>query len=330
MKDRHLSREQLIAFRDGALHEPRALEHLATCSHCQRAFDDSRWMLALSRLRGQAGEEAHPDRDLLVAYLTHALDSRAAARVSRHLRSCDRCVARYRRFREAEASVRYSSPSPKLLRATQRRFSARPQVLELGKLVLRRLGEALLPVFQPAEIENALSARPSLHRWVPSEDAPPCRPASAKTRDRPRRDEIARLLEEAGEPLAEEPADECFGDTYEAHLTTPREPAGMRDLMQDLSAAGDPREAWIDRGPWRLVVTAVPEQHGATLVVAAHDRETAKPIRGMILTLETESGARLDAATEEGGSARFPLPPGRSTLLIRERESARLIIDLPE
>ncbi len=71
MTPKHLSTERLLALYRGDIGDIDALEHLASCPECRRAFDDSRWAMLLGRLpklvasfghsRTQAGLSISPD-----------------------------------------------------------------------------------------------------------------------------------------------------------------------------------------------------------------------------------------------------------------------------
>ncbi len=146
---KHVSEEQLVAYRDGE-DDPRVREHLASCEKCQQKYDDSRWSLSLQRLVAPPMEGKHPSAEELTAFWDNALSPEAARRVQRHLRSCNRCLAVYRRMRGIGPARAYRSPGPDLVRAVQKRISSRPSPIDLGEWCLRRVGGALQLVRVPA------------------------------------------------------------------------------------------------------------------------------------------------------------------------------------
>jgi len=147
---KHVSEERLVAYRDGE-DDPTVREHLASCEKCQRKFDDSRWSLSLQRMLEPATEARHPSAEELTAFWDNALSPEAEARIQRHIRSCNRCLAVYRRMRGIGPERAYRSPGPDLVRAARHRFSSRPSPIDLGRLWLRRIGGALALVREPEQ-----------------------------------------------------------------------------------------------------------------------------------------------------------------------------------
>jgi hypothetical protein len=317
MRKKHLSREQLIAFRDGELEDRQAIEHLAGCPDCQRAFDDSRWLLALARIREEASESEHPDRDELSAYLSQALSSRRAEGIARHLRTCDLCLARYHRLRRAEAALDYSSPAPALLRATQRRFRSRPRILELGALVLAKAGDAIGLLYRPAPelvpdemIRDfaGLADRPRVVRQEKRLVGPP--PLRKKRRA------MAIREEQKLRKVRKIPAERIAEQTLSASP-----PAGARSPGSFTV---------VEAGPLALIFDAGLDEDRPVLSVLALDRESGDPRAGLFVVVEAEDGTRDEAVTKSDKAARLFLRRGSSTLLIRDRETYKLTIAFPE
>ena len=306
MNEQHLSREQLIAFRDGALEDRRALEHLAGCSECQRAFDDSRWYLALARLRrdGLVGE--HPGTDELAGYATHALGHDRSREVSLHLRSCDRCLARYRRLREAEDRMAYSTPRRALLRATQRRFRSRPKIRDLGALVLKTIGETLSVRHVPDM--SLRCAMPLASAGKPLLD-------------------MDYLVEES---LGIEEPSESMPDEAKQRGGPPREQRFSARLEEPAAEAGAPPETFtvVEAGPLALIFDAGLRDEVPVLSVLALDRPSGDPREGIAVVIESGDGDRAEAVTRPDRAVTLPLPRGTSTLLIRDRETYKLTISL--
>jgi hypothetical protein len=150
---KHVSEEQLVAYRDGE-DDPNVREHLASCEKCQQKFDDSRWSLSLQRLVAAPGDGKHPSDEELTAFWDNALSGEASRRVQRHLRSCNRCLAVYRRMRGATPKLAYASPAPDLVRRVRRQFSSRPSPFDLGELWLRWIGGTLQLTREPGEMHS--------------------------------------------------------------------------------------------------------------------------------------------------------------------------------
>lgn len=307
MSEKHLSREQLMAFRDGALEDVGALEHLAGCSECQQAFDDSRWYLALARLRRDGVVGEHPDPDELAGYSTHALGHHRSREVSLHLRSCDRCLALYRRLRESEAHLAYSTPPRELLRATQRRFRSRPKIRNLGALVMKAIGENLFVHHLPDMSLHAAGAEASFSRAQLDMDfmkEPPAKSEPPETTD-PEDEALPRLHERRSQPLLQ-----------------------YRLAQEDAAAAGPPPETFtvVEAGPLAMIFDAGRRDGQPVISVLVLDQRSGEPRPGLAVVIESESGQREDAVTRPDRAVTLPLPRGDSTLLIRDRETYKLTL----
>jgi hypothetical protein len=319
MQKKHLSRDQLTAFRDGALEDRRAMEHLVSCPDCQRAFDDSRWLLALARIRKDVAKLEHPDRDELTGYLSQALSSRRAGEIARHLRMCDSCLARYRRMRRAEAASDYSSPAPALLRATQRRFRSRPRIRELGALILAKAGDAFAVLHRPApglaSGEMAPSFLGPVDEMQERSPAPPERRRDRRASEVRREQRLCKARERAPDRIAEQDdaVEKCLSAAPPAKALGPS-PGSF---------------AVVEAGPLALVFDAGLEDGQPVLSVLALDRESGDPRAGLVVVIESEDGARNETITTKDRTARLALQRGASTLLVRDRETYRLTIDLP-
>ena len=148
MKREHLSTDRLLALHRGDVGDFAALEHLASCPDCRRAFDDTRWFLLLSRLPGLIAAGSHPGADELMAYHTYALASARVAEIRQHLRSCESCMALAGRARSAERSLRYVSPGRLTVQSTMKGFRSRP-LRRLGTIVVALIGKALQLTYVP-------------------------------------------------------------------------------------------------------------------------------------------------------------------------------------
>jgi hypothetical protein len=293
---KHLTREQLIGFRDGESDDPAIREHLATCAECQRALDDARWSLSVQRLI--PADPEHPSKERLLAFWDNALSAGSAERVQRHLRSCGRCLALYRRLRGSDPELAYGSPPPSLLRKVRSRFSPAP-LKQLGELWLRRIGRALTLGYVPqdfiAETESAPQAPQldemefrALQRKRPH-------PASARAR-------MQRISEER------------FATLGHAEV-------GRRG---DESASSNLVTVDADRLQLRLQVLR-PDQKNP-LVLFARWAETGKPAGDLGIRLSPRSGSGVEARTDDRGLARLPFPEGTSALEILGRAPCVLIL----
>jgi hypothetical protein len=153
----HLSTDRLLALYHGDTEDFAALEHLASCSECRRAFDDSRWFLLLRRLPALVAAGPHPDGDQLAAYHTHALPVTRTAEIERHLRSCEVCLARAGRSRVSERQTEYLSPAAASVRRAMKQFRPRP---------LRRLGALLVTGLDKRRIKLLFVPEPATERFA--------------------------------------------------------------------------------------------------------------------------------------------------------------------
>jgi len=302
MLERHPSQEQLLAFRDGESADPRLREHLAGCPECQRAFDDSRWFMALARLKAAETPPAgnHLERDEIAGYMDHALSRSEQLVVERHLESCRRCTIVYRRLRDAQAEVAYSSPPVPLLERVKQQFTPNPGS-RLGTLILLHVGKTLRWFFRPEEKDVAFDRISDLRALRAPPSAMPLsshlsHPSSAKSRRR--RLGIRESLDEMGqqdEALAL-PISECFAE---------RE---SRELGEETIR--------VVAGEWLLTVCAGGPDR---MRVHVAERHSGQPVDGVALSLIPERGPSANTETDPDGYADLPLLDGPAKLRIGHR-----------
>jgi len=306
MAQEHLDTAQLLAIhKEGDTRDRAALEHLASCAECQHSFDDSRWLMVLRRLRGIVEAGPHPSSDELSAYRGHALSSPRIARIERHLRSCDRCLAAYRRDRVVDRKLAYSSPAPSLLKRVQRRFRPRP-LRQLGTVLVRRLGEQLGMLFVPqpqldlrcSSIEegfsnNEVSSLRSLRR------AERTHPGSASQRMR-------RI-----EPLAD--ADQ---------MTVGSSIGASRDSDRGIDL---PPTVRIPADEWALELTL---KKGHLFLRLISSRKDAS-VHGIRVRVAGKGKKPSEAVTDRDGRIGLPLESGSSQITIHAAPPFALSLEFP-
>jgi hypothetical protein len=298
---KHLSQEQLVAFRDGESDESRVREHLASCSRCQRGLDNLRWSLALRGTEEVGDQGEHLTGDELAAFADNALAGQRARSILQHLRSCDLCLASYSRLREADARVGYASPPRGLLRTVRREFAPR-RAPGLGTLVLLPMEEGLLLHHRPDTGELAHATRliapaPS-YRADRSMDRGPDIPHPASARARMQRAGGRRQMEQAPaarlSTLGDERPAVRIGATSSFTSTTTIEGRGLR-----------------------MEIEAVGREGEAFLIMTVHAANTHDPVRGLEIRLRQPPDRLIEAETDENGRAELLFPPGDSQLEIR-------------
>jgi hypothetical protein len=294
----HLTREQLIGFRDGESDDPAVPEHLATCAECQRALDDSRWSLSLQRLA--RADPEHPSKEQLLAFWDNALSAGSAKRVQRHLRSCGRCLALYRRLRGSDPELAYGSPSPRLLRRVRRQFSPAP-LRHLGELWLRRIGRALTLGHVARDLLAEADGAPlgpcldeAAFRGVVARQEPP-HPASARAR-------MARLTKGRFETPGRAAAGRRGDETASSNLVT------------------------VDAERLQLRLQVLRPDQDNPLLLSARWADTGKPADDLGMRLSPQRGSSVETRTDGRGVARLPFPEGTSALEILGRAPCVLIL----
>ena len=317
MAQEHLDTAQLLAIhKEGSSGDRAALEHLASCSECQQSFDDSRWLLVLRRLRGIVETGPHPSSDELVAYRGHALSSRRTAQIERHLRSCDRCLAAYRRDRVVDQKLAYSSPAPSLLKLVQRRFRPRP-LRQLGTVLVRRLGEQLEMLFVPG-LDERIAHRVStgsLGQMDHGAGTPITRarrtehPASASERKR-------RLRPRA---------DDTFGDAVPEAI----EETDLRRVESRESDRGIdlPPAVRIPADDWDLVLELASEKGHLFLKLISSRKDAS--VDGIRVRVSKKGTDPSEAATDRDGRILLPLESGRSKITIHADPPFALDLEFP-
>ena len=311
---RHLTAEQLIAIRDGESGVPRADEHLATCTECQQALDASRWSLTLRPAPATRDEGEHPSQDELAAFIDNALSETRAQSVTWHMRSCDRCLALYSRLRDAEATLGSPSPPRKLLKAVQRKFLPRP-VIQLGRLLLHRLGEVVTLRYLPEGGARSYGSAGHMPASVPR-----ARLVDFDRTDNADLDPLATLPE----PGMPHPSS--------AHARR-RRLGGRRREQRTLATFSPPRvneppgPPVIEIADLRIELETVQEGDDVSLGMTLHRTDIAEPAHGLVIRLRPDAGSPLEAQTDADGRVQFPFPSGTSQLEIRGKHRLTFELD---
>jgi len=292
MTEGHLSTERLLALYHGDTEDFAALEHLASCSECREAFDDSRWFLLLRRLPGLVAAGPHPDQDQLAAYHTHALSSPRVADVERHLRSCEVCLARAGRVRMAEQRVAYRSPAPASVRRAMKQFRPRP---------LRRLGSLLVTGLGKRRINLMFVPEPAMERFASSSMI------------------SSRSLDQMPLPSDSDLHDLCVSEDSIG--------AGAPLSRDEGSKTSEPVRIRTDD----LELVFVPEldddrpRLDVQLVATGEGRSTAQ-IR---IRIRDAAGGQTEAVTDDEGRSSLPFGPGESEITIEVDPRLVLRVDVP-
>ncbi len=177
MDDQHLDTDKLLAIRRGDTEDPAALEHLASCARCKGAFEDSRWLRLLRRLRGLVQGGSHLDSAEIEAYRHSALSGPRAVEIERHLRACTSCLAAYRRGLDEDTTMDVT-PSVDLIDRARKAFRPDNQ-LWLGTVLLTGLEDGPQAVLLP---NRRVASGPSLVSGESPTAFPHSHPSSAKSR----------------------------------------------------------------------------------------------------------------------------------------------------
>ncbi len=335
MAQEQLDTAQLLAIhKEGNSDDRAALEHLASCAECQQSFDDSRWLMVLRSLRGIVEAGPHPSSDELAAYRGQALSSPRIARIERHLRSCDRCLAAYRRERVVDRKLAYSSPPPKLLKRVQQRFRPRP-LRQLGTVLVRQLGEQLGLLFMPEPTIQAEQQR-FLRRSTDDPDERTCEdrsPVDGKIMDYMLEDASAaeaNLVEHPGSALRRKHRLERLtksaselpvpGAAKERTVESPMLAGGGFDRGIDL-----PRTVRIPADEWVLEL-ALMKGHLLLRLISGKKDASANDIRVRVAKKGKDPS---EAVTDQDGRILLPLESGRSQITIHADPPFALSLNFP-
>ena len=318
MAQEHLDTAQLLAiYKEGDIGDRAALEHLASCAECQRSFDDSRWLLVLRRLRGIVEAGPHPSSDELAAYRSHALSSRRTAQVERHLRSCDRCAAAYRRDRVVDQKLAYSSPAPSLLKQVQRSFRPRP-LRQLGTVLVRRLGEQLGMLFVPG-FDGSIAERKLSSTGLRQMDFTVGAPAP-----RARRTEHPASASERKRRLKPRADDTFGGSVPEAIEETTLRRVASHESGRGVVAAPAVRISADDRD---LVLELALKKGRLFLKLISSRKDTS--VHGIRVRVAKKGTDPSEAVTDHDGCLLLPLESGTSKITIHANPPFALDLEFP-
>jgi hypothetical protein len=312
----HLDTTQLLAIYHGDTEDFAALEHLASCSDCRKAFDDSRWVSVLRRSSELVETGPHLDQDELHAFRHSALSSARVAQIERHLRSCSRCLALYQRGRARESALDYMSPAPTLIRKARRAF--RPGKLRwLGTVLVTGLRHGPKAILLP---ERRVASGSTLFA---GESPLPARGVRARERSHPgsarRR---AKRLKRVGS--IRQPSVEELEATRNSAVRFLREQSF--EAGAGLPTAGEPLRVSAD--DWDVLIGTPsdedPEHVTVQLIAVGHRR----PAHGVRVLLRRSDGKQAEATTDESGRASLPVARGRSRIVVEAEPPLALSLDL--
>jgi hypothetical protein len=320
MAQEHLDTARLLALYEGDTGDFAALEHLASCAECQRAYDDSRWLLLLRRLPGLIEAGPHPGPDVLVAYRNQALSKRRTAEVERHVRSCERCLALQGRMRVQEQAAEYLSPVPASVRQTIKRFRPR-RFRKLGTVLVTGLDKGLLRLFLLPASEGLSKIRAEQSDFMAMEESRiggTSHPASAKERTR-RLEKAIRIFDLDAEALEEAAAETMAG-------------ASLGD-MRSLVSPPTPKESaplHIPSDDMELVLTPCSEDDRFRLDVQLNPKGETGSIAGIRIRIRGPQGRESEATTDDDGRATLPFKPGDTEIVIEIDPPLTLALVFPE
>jgi len=301
----HLSTDRLLALYHGDTEDFAALEHLASCSECRRAFDDSRWFLLLRRLPALVAAGPHPDGDQLAAYHTHALPVTRIAEIERHLRSCEVCLARAGRSRVLEQQREYLSPAAASVRRAMKQFRPRP---------LRRLGSLLVTGLDKRRIKLLFVPEPAIEQFASSSNL-----GSASMRARRLAgDSSVRSLDRM--PMSGE------SDMYDLCASEDLIGAGAPMSRDEGSKKSEPVR--INADSLELVFVPELEDDRTRLAVQLLATDEGRSTTQVRIRIRDAAGGKTEAVTDDEGRAFLPFGPGRSEITIEVDPRLVLRVDV--
>jgi hypothetical protein len=324
MAQKHLDQARLLAIYRGDTGDFAAIEHLVSCPECQRAFDDTRWLLLLTRLEKLVQAGPHPDPDVLAGYRTHALSPSRTAEVERHLRACERCTAHYGRARIAEAQAQYVSPVPASVRRTLKRFRPR-RLRRFGTVLVTGIDKGILRLIfapMPGEIASMGVAQFDLMSTRELRSGPQPHPTSAAGRAR----RLARLTDDLV------PAEEAIAETEAT-------PAGIDAVLGAIDEAGESEPAIgsdaahplrIPAAGLELFLTPASDDGQLHLSVWLTSRDPKHASAGIRVRIRGPRNREYEVTTDARGRAALPFDPGATELVIEDDPPLALHIDFPE
>jgi hypothetical protein len=325
MAQKHLDTARLLALHEGDIGDFAALEHLASCADCQRAFDDTRWLMLLRKLPELVEAGPHPGTDVLVAFRSRALPTKRLAEVERHLRSCDRCLALFGRMRVAEQAVEYRSPVEATVASTQRLFRPR-RLRKLGTLLVTGLDKGLLRLMfapGPSRFEDAGLAQFDFLSMRETRAERQAHPASAKERAR-------RIIREVGfsdveDELAEAAAPAQIGSAGDGWVA---EETG--EFEQAALGAVESGTVHIPVDGLHLLLTPSIEDEQPQLRVQLVSRDDGRSFAGVVVRIRGPLGRETEASTDGSGRVVLPFHPGVTELVVEIDPPLVLALDFPD
>jgi len=319
MAQEHLDTARLLALYRGETGDLAALEHLASCAECQRAFDDTRWLLLLRQLPELVKAGPHPGEDVLAAYRNHALSPDRLSEVEDHLRACRDCLARYRRGRVAERSAAYSSPSRRLYQSTKQRFRPRP-LRRLGTVLVARFGEGLRMIFTPKPQYSSVASERLEHMSLSEVDFSRMpHPASAERR-------ADRLEKKVRDWMPDEEA--ASAAEVDEDVMACLEAAASRLLSQRVEPP-DPRWLRIPAGDVDVLLESGMVEEKPLLNVRLSPRGDEQSAAGVRIRVRRGKHDASEAVTDENGQATLPLDRGTRELIIDLEPPVSFDIEFP-
>jgi hypothetical protein len=316
MAQEHLDTARLLALYEGDTGDFAALEHLASCAACQRAYDDSRWFLLLTRLPALIEAGPHPGSDVLAAYRNQALSARRTTEVERHLRSCEHCLALHGRMRVEEQAAEYLSPVPASVRQAIKQFRPR-RFRKLGTVLVTGLDKGLLRLFllpAPRDLTRSAVEEFDFMSMEGPRIGRASHPASAEERFR-RLETASGLHDMDTETMAEDTPADLLGDLKRfVSPPTPDQPRPLRIPTDDMELALTP---YAEDEQFRLTVQLTP-------------KDEAGSTAGIRVRIRGPQGREAEATTDDDGRATLPFNPGDTEIIIEFDPPLALALDFPD
>jgi anti-sigma factor RsiW len=292
MSGNHLSEKDVIDHVEGRVVSPEIDAHLERCAECRESVLASREVARLLAPDAERRTGDHPDDTLLVGYLSGALPEPRVLEIRCHLDGCPTCRARAASLRAPEMAAELSERQARLVHETKRMYeTCAGRALhttvyvavreKLRDLVMHRIGEE-----QPAAVFFSAPSY-SVGRTIRS---------------------FAALLTMKRRPRLSVPAEE----TLKGRDFRPRR--AFRVPAQESPAAAHP--IVLQAGEIDLAIDGAVKDAGPFVRVALKYNQTSTPVRDVGLVLKTADRAPVTRRTGADGLASFPLPRGKSKLLV--------------
>ena len=293
----HLEPDELMQYFDGTLEDKRVREHLSTCVQCRSKLKD----LALTRIvmsppRSELPGE-HVPPEILARYVEDTLAIEQNRAVEEHLGGCRRCLSDLVSLRTVMNDPLDLEPLEAVTARVKEHLDAYRRVTPLGSLSFKRFRDQVNLAFKPTpepDDPEAYTEQMAKYRF------PFKRGADLRSRvedmvqksrfEAPGDMDVMSELESVSSYVA--------GEMLQRHM--PSEPTGKTVTTDDA-----------------LIFFSLDDRDGKrVLTVEIGDREGAKPLADVEITLTPVKGEPVTMTTDPAGKAILEIPKGPSTLRI--------------